>query len=254
MKEQALERWLADRHADPELCRLLKAGKNDGPRPQALRIAPLAVTALLAVNAAAAAAPVTQVALRNAFTTTLVKWFSVGALVSAATLSVTRGLEPKRPADAKVVQRALAAARPRASARPAPPPPVVERASVKPQSNPAPVKVRSARPDVAREVALLDAARVALLQGDALRALDTLAGLERLPAQSLRPEATVLRVRALLALNEVEGARQVAGRFVAAAPGSPQARVLRGLFAEPLETQLNDSASPPSNLRSERRE
>jgi hypothetical protein len=253
MKERALERWLADGQADPQLCRLLQAGRNDGPRPQALRIAPLAVSALLTINAAAAAAPVTEVALRSAFTTTLIKWFSAGALVSAATLSVTRGLEPQRPADAKAVQRALPLARARTIARAAPSP-AVKSVSVEPQPSPAPVKVRAARPDVAREVALLDGARVALLQGDARRALDTLAGLERLPAQSLRPEATVLRVRALLALNDVKGARQVAARFVTAAPGSPQAPVLQALFAEPLETQRNDSALPASNLRSRRRE
>jgi hypothetical protein len=206
---------------------------------------------LLTVNAAAAAAPVAESVLRNAFTAALVKWFAAGALLGAATISLTQGLRSEPPADAKVVQRTLPAARPRASVQP-PLPPVVERVSVEPQSSSAPAKGQAPRPDVAREVALLDGARVALLQGDARRALDTLAELERLPGRSLQPEATVLRVRALLASKDAEGARQVAARFVAAAPGSPQVPVLRGLFAEPLDAQLNDSASRVSNPRSKR--
>lgn len=250
MKEQALERWLADRQADPELCRLLRAGRNDGPPRQALRMAPLAISALLTVNAAAAAAPLAESALRSAFTTALVKWFVAGAVLGGATISLTQGLrEPS--ADTQVVQRALPSARPRANVRP-PLPPVVERVSVEPLPSSAPVKGQAPRPDVAREVALLDEARVALLRGDARGALDTLAELERLPARSLRPEATVLRVRALLASNDSAGARRVAASFVSASPSSPQAPVLRALFTEPLETQLNDSASPPNNLRSKR--
>jgi outer membrane protein assembly factor BamD (BamD/ComL family) len=120
---------------------------------------------------------------------------------------------------------------------------VAEPVSSAPEPSAAPLKVPAARADVAREVALLDAARVALLQGNARRALDALAGLERMPVRALLPEATVLRVRALLALDDLKTARQVAARFVATAPGSPQAPVLRGLFAEPLETKMNDSAS-----------
>jgi hypothetical protein len=244
MSERALERWLADKQADPELCRLLRAGKSDGPPPQALRMAPLAISALLTVSAAAAAAPVAESVVRNAFTSALIKWFTVGAVVGAASISVTQGLRQERPDDTKLVQRALPAARPRVSVQPTPLPAPEPVSIDPPQSSPAPVKVRAARPDVAREVALLDAARRALLQGDPRRALDTLAGLDRLPARSLQPEATVLRVRALLASNDVEGARQTAARFVAAAPGSPQAPVLRGLFAEPLEASERFGTTP----------
>jgi hypothetical protein len=73
-----------------------------------------------------------------------------------------------------------------------------------------------------------------LLAGNTPRALETLATLERLPSRALAPEATVLRVRALLATNQPALARRVARRFIDAAPASPQARVLRGLFADAL--------------------
>jgi len=238
MTERPLEPWLTDGQADPELRRLLEAGKNERPRAQALRLAPLVISSLLAVQAAAAAAaaPVAEVAARHALTTVVLKWFAGGVIVSAATLSVSRALEPEPQPVAMAVQRTLPAAPLRLSPRPAPPP-VVEPISIPPEPSAAPVKALAVRADVAREVVLLDAAREALLQGNARRALETLAGLERLPARALLPEATVLRVRALLALNDVKTARKVAAQFVATAPGSPQAPVLRGLFAEPLETK-----------------
>ncbi|HKO51372.1 MAG TPA: hypothetical protein VJV79_26870 [Polyangiaceae bacterium] len=243
MTERPLEPWLADEHADPELRRLLEAGKNERPRTQALRIAPLVISTLLTVQAAAAvAAPAAEGAARHAITTVILKWFAGGVIVSAATLSASQAFEPAPQAMATVVQRALPAAPPRLDARPAPLP-AVEPASPAPEPSAAPVKALAVRADVAREVVLLDAARAALLQGDARRALETLAGLDRLPARALLPEATVLRVRALLALNDLKTARKVAAQFVATAPGSPQAPVLRGLFAESLETKTNDSPS-----------
>jgi hypothetical protein len=87
------------------------------------------------------------------------------------------------------------------------------------------------RADVAREVAALDAAQRALVDGDPGSALRTLAALERMPQRSLAPEATVLRVRALLAQGNIVEARRVAEKFCVAAPTSPQAGVLRALLA-----------------------
>lgn len=284
MKEQPLERWLADEQADPELRRLLQAGRNDRPRRQAMRVAPLAISALLTVNTAAAVAPVAGGALRNAFTATLIKWCAAGAIVSATAISVTQSLKPVAPTENVAMQRALPSARPRTSVRAVPPravPPIsaaaqssspavtAQQVTAAAHSNPASADVRdkisseappsaasvtarAPQPDVAREVALLDQARGALLRGHAQRALDTLSELDRLPARWLQPEATVLRVRALLALNDVQSARQVAARFITAAPGSPQAPVLRGLFADHLETQLKNSATPSRIARSKR--
>jgi hypothetical protein len=241
VKDRPLERWLSDEHADPELRQLLEAGSKDRPRTQSLRVAPLAISSLLTIQAAsAAAAPVVEGAARKALTTVVLKWFAGGVLVSATALSVSQALEPAPRQVTAKVQPALPAARPRAGARPATTreiEPASVGAEVATEPSAGPVKLPAVRADVAREVAVLDVARVALLQGNAQRALDTLAGLERMPSRSLLPEATVLRVRALLALNNVQTAREVASRFVATAPGSPQAPVLRGLFAEPLETK-----------------
>lgn len=253
MTEPTLERWLADPQADPELRQLLEAGRSERPRSQALRMAPLVISTLLTVQAAAVAAPLTGAkvaaaplaagAARHAITTAILKWLAGGMLVGAAALSASQALEPAQPVAPAVVQSAALAARPRVSARPATPlPATMEPVLAAPEPSAAPIKVPAPRGDVAREVALLDAARVALLQGDARRALDALSGLDRLRAPSLAPEATVLRVRSLLALGDVETARKVAARFVATAPKSPQASVLSALIAEPLETKVNDSA------------
>jgi len=255
MTEPTLERWLADPNADPELRQLLEAGRSERPRSQALRMAPLVISTLLTVQAAAVAAPLTVApvaatplaagAARHAITTAIFKWLAGGVFVGAAALSASQALEPAQQAAPVVVESAAPAARQRASARAATPKPtVVEPVLVAPETSAAPSKAPAVRADVAREVALLDAARVALLQGNARRALDALSGLDRLPSRSLAPEATVLRVRALLALGDVETARRVAARFVAIAPKSPQASVLRALLAEPLETKVKDSASP----------
>jgi hypothetical protein len=256
---EALEPWLADEHADPELRRLLEAGRNDRPRTHALRMAPLVISTLLTVQAtSAAAAPVAGVAgiaegaARHAITMAVLKWFAGGVLVSAAALSVSQAfaptpqaLAPAAQAVVTVVQATLPAPPPRLSAQPVTLP-LVEPVLVAPEPSAAPVKAPAVRADVAREVALLDAARAALLQGNARRALDALAGFDRLPARSLLPEATVLHVRALLALNDVKTARKIATQFVTASPGSPQVPVLRGLFAEPLETKTKDSTSATS--------
>jgi uncharacterized protein HemY len=88
----------------------------------------------------------------------------------------------------------------------------------------------ASRADVAREVALLDAARSALVAGDAKKALLFLDSADQLPRRALGPEATVLRVRALLAQGERTEARRVADSFVASAPNAPQAAVLRSIL------------------------
>jgi len=243
MTEQTLERWLADPNADPELRQLLEAARNDHPRSQALRMAPLVIGTLLTVQAAAAATPVAAGAARYAITTAVLKWFAGGVLVGAAALSAAQALEPAvKQGEPAVAQSAAPIARQRPSARPAPLA-MVAPVLVAPEPSAAPVKVQATRADVAREVALLDAARVALLHGNARSALDALARLDRLPARSLLPEATVLRVRALLALHDLEAAHEAADRFTAMAPSSPQAAVLRTLLAEPVETKMKESVS-----------
>jgi len=82
-----------------------------------------------------------------------------------------------------------------------------------------------------QELELLDSARTALSAGNPQGAMNTLNDAARLPHRVLIPEATVLRVRALVALNKTAEARRLVGSFVAKAPNSPVNLVLRDLVA-----------------------
>ncbi|HET9934380.1 MAG TPA: hypothetical protein VFQ35_26940, partial [Polyangiaceae bacterium] len=84
--------------------------------------------------------------------------------------------------------------------------------------------------DLAREIAVLDSARRALAAGNPAEALNRLDGEQPLSVRTLAPEATVLRVRALLRLGRRSAARAVVERFAHDAPGSPQLAVLRELL------------------------
>jgi len=85
---------------------------------------------------------------------------------------------------------------------------------------------------LARETTLIDAARRALARGDAHAALATLAGYEREFSQgALEPEASVLKVRALLGAGDRAGAEALGRRIVAQAPRSEHARAVRTALA-----------------------
>jgi outer membrane protein assembly factor BamD (BamD/ComL family) len=71
-----------------------------------------------------------------------------------------------------------------------------------------------------------------LVEGNTGAALRILSKLEQLPARALAPEATVLRVRALLARGDTVEAKRVVERFCVVAPSSPQAGILRTLIAD----------------------
>jgi len=229
---------------DALVARLLRAGRADGPSARALRAAPLAVGALLTSTAAHAAlsqvggAAVAEVG-RAVSPLVLVKWIAVGTLAGSSLMAVVRApelLRQKSEAEAQLVPQraaslpaATAASAKLAELQPAP--------ELPPDADPAaasslPSSVTSApRPDVAREVSLLDAARRALVQGNPAEALRLLATLERLPARALMPEATVLQVRALLAQGSRDEARAVSERFCKSAAASPQCAILRTLVA-----------------------
>ena len=84
-----------------------------------------------------------------------------------------------------------------------------------------------------RETSLLDAARRALARGGATDALAALAGYERaFPQGALRPEASVLKVRALLGAGDRAGAEALGRRVIAAAPGSEHADAIRAALGQ----------------------
>jgi TolA-binding protein len=89
-------------------------------------------------------------------------------------------------------------------------------------------------PRLADEMRLLDAARRVLASGDARRALSTLDNYERaFPSGALRPEASVLKVRALLAAGDRAGAEALGQRVILHAPRSEHADAVRAELARP---------------------
>jgi len=81
---------------------------------------------------------------------------------------------------------------------------------------------------LAEEMHLLDAARRSFARGDSRGALSTLAGYERaFPDGALRPEASVLKVRALLAAGDRPGAEALGQRVIERAPRSEHADAVR---------------------------
>jgi len=229
---------------DALVARLLRAGRADGPSARALHAAPLAVGALLTSTAAHAAlsqvgGTVVSEVGRAVSPLVLVKWIAVGTLAGSSLMAVVRApelLRQKSEAKAQLVPERAASlpAAAAASARltelqPAPEQePDADAAAVSSLGSSA---TSAPRQDVAREVSLLDAARRALVQGNATEALRLLTALERLPARALVPEATVLQVRALLAQANRDEARAVSERFCKSAAASPQCAVLRTLVA-----------------------
>jgi hypothetical protein len=225
---------------DALITRLVRAGQADGPSARALSAAPVAVAALLASTAAQAAlAPAAAVVATEAGRAlsplVLVKWIAVGTVAGTSLMAVVHAPEllgskhvAKTVAAAQSAPAAPAQAKaPAALARPTPSP-AAEPASA---SSTAAGVTSAPHPDVAREVSVLDAARHALVEGHAAEALRLLTALERLPGRALVPEATVLRVRALLAQGSNVEARRVTDAFCANAASSPQCAVLRGLIA-----------------------
>lgn len=227
--------------------RLVRAGRADGPSAKTLAAAPAAVATLLSGQAAAAAgltpalgavAPAGTVA---ASPLVLLTWIAASAVVTATALAVGSAFRETRSAAPSALVLGVSAPR----SVPAPPssasatPPAVVDTPRAAGSTPSavvalasPTVASAPRGDVSREVAFLDAARHALVDGSPSRALGILETLEQMPRRALVPEATVLRVRALLAEGSVTEARRVAEAYCDAAPSSPQASVLRALIAD----------------------
>jgi TolA-binding protein len=87
-------------------------------------------------------------------------------------------------------------------------------------------------PRLADEMRLLDAARRVLASGEPRSALASLDNYERaFPSGALRPEASVLKVRALLAAGERASAEALAQRIILRAPRSEHADAVRAELA-----------------------
>lgn len=238
------------RESDISVRQLLDSARDDNPSRAALLAAPVAVTSLLAAHAGAATAGAASAAglaaggaKSSAVGALLVgKWLGLGLLAGAA-LSVgasatlpgpAREAAPK-PELARTIQR-HAPSRAAAASLPGSPSsvaaiPLPTASVVQPMPSARLELPRSgSKADLAREIALLDATAQALDQRDAARALRLLETGTALPARALIPEATLLRVRALLQLQRHDEAARVVEEFARSAPRSPQLGVLRGLL------------------------
>ncbi len=100
-------------------------------------------------------------------------------------------------------------------------------------TTPAPVVAPAGSASIAREVELLDSVKAKLgagQAGEAARALDAYDA--EFPAGTLRPEATVLRIRTLLASGDRAGAEKLGNAFLAEHPSGVHAKRVRALLGE----------------------
>jgi TolA-binding protein len=96
-------------------------------------------------------------------------------------------------------------------------------------------------PDLTLAMSYLEAARAALAAGDPVTALAHVSDYERrFPSGALSPEASVLRIDALVAMGARTDALTAADRFLADMPDSPHARHVRAIVA-----QIRDRGTNP---------
>ena len=227
--------------------RLLSAGDRDEPSPRTIRKVLVAVGVASSVTGTAGTASAGTVG-----TLIVIKWLTVG-VIAGASLALAggeiadRARAGKAPssrqasspsvslpsAQAAVPAPALPSALVAESTPPSPPAgargiatttaPAVET----PPTASAPVKPPGT---LSEEAAAIEQAGSAVRHQDgasALRALDEYQA--RFPRGRLYPEATALRVQALLLVGQRDAARETAARFLRSYPESPSAKRLRTL-------------------------
>jgi hypothetical protein len=233
------------------------AGDRPSPRSEAAAVAGFSATLSLAAHGSAALG-VTGVTVKSAWSLYLVKGV-VGGLLGAATCvgtyaAIEASMHPRRdshapasitggPREHAKAQAAASSFGTDAVSAPAPTRPATEEAppsavgSASRTYAPRPSRsgqVRQADPDtLAREVALLREARLALARGDARAALGAIDRRDReFPRGALGPEATLLRVESLVRAGDRAGAEAVASSFLRYQPRGPHADRMRALLGE----------------------
>lgn len=262
-------RLLLDDNADPVVRRLLQSVRGEGPSQKNVLAAPAAIAALIATQsvktAAAATATMTTAAVSTAAAPLsavalgtlpiLVKSIGIGLVLGGAVVATAvKATDPPHHAPAVTTAMAASSSRQysRASTRDtisvpssaqlptvtlekesALPhgPPAVATAKARGSVRPTFASLTSDHPAISREVDLIDAARRALQAGDPGYAIEQLDRHAALGRRLLEPEATVLRVRALLAQHRAAEAAAVANGFIARQPNCPQAQVLGQLIS-----------------------
>jgi hypothetical protein len=254
-----LRRILQDDPSERETL-LITSARLDAP-PAAGKGRVLAALGFAAVTTATAGAG-GATAVATTGTALVIKWLAIGVVGSAITLGTVEGLRPRAPASAPLPAAKAVVARPAATSLPGatvgtlpdapsasaahlalsaeifeePPPILAAKPAVHPAASHELVAAPSPppsppQPTLTTELVALDDARHALASGDAatsMRLLDAYGA--RFAQPILAPEATVLRIEALVALGRGDEARGLAGEFLASQPDSPYAERVRSLL------------------------
>jgi hypothetical protein len=240
---------------------LLRAGRviaPPGSKERALMMASGALGASGAVVGGAAASKGTAFGIAKAGSIASLKWFGIVSLtgigLTASAVVVHEVRESRAPASVDTVVRGdkptapkrappkLASA-PRADEGWTPAP--IDPITLSPSSDVLPVPPPPARTAAAAtedaaappastvptELAMLDQVRGALTAGDPARSLSILERYaERFPHGSMAPEATMLRIEALLKAGDRSAATRFADSFLENEPDSPYAARVRSLL------------------------
>jgi hypothetical protein len=209
--------------------RLLQAAQATGPsRAASARMArTLGVTAGVAATTGAvktlAAVGAASKATAVAGTSAVPAWIAAGVIGLVAVGAVVGARAWRAPRPAPRSAPVLAPAQP-PQAPDEPAQPAVAPSLEPPRSAAGPSRRTHAvttAPELRDQIEILDAARASLSSGADRRALDLLRRYEdRYPGGSFRPEATALKVEALVKLGRRPEARALAQRFVAEHRGS----------------------------------
>ena len=255
-----LERERADA-VERLLLRAGRAGAPPGARDRALAVVSAAMGSALVTSQAAAGGLIAGAAKAGSVATLhwigIISLGGIGAVAGAMLLGHASGgvppsssaraapsgaqAEPPRPERYPMVPpasgaRSLLLAPSADPDLPAPSPtvaiPEIARRTTSP-AVPQPIS-DSPRPSVGAEIALLDEARGALSRGQPARALSILdAYVARFPRATLAPEATLLRVDALVHAGDRPAAERAAAALVANHLDSPYAGRVQSLLALP---------------------
>jgi hypothetical protein len=251
-------RKLLDDSPDELTQRLLRSALDDQPSSRAFSrtavalgvssVVPMATTGAAAAGSASA----TGTAVTGAATTSVklfglagFKWLGLGAIAGLIVAGAASSVIGDKPEPTVTVTPVVTATTGRDStsleaptplAIPAPQPSAAASSALKKASQgevPGSPNAESERrpsaktPTIAREIAALDGARAALERNDPTAALAAVDSHEREGAVALGPEATVIRVEALLARGETSKAKALARRFLVENPSTPHATRMR---------------------------
>ena len=237
------DRLLLDAGAGSLERALLEAWNEDRPSPEA-RAKTLAALGLASgvVAGAAATASVAPKAM-VAGSAALLKWIGLAVLLLGVAAVVVA--KSRNDSDAQIpapIAPAVTAVAPHADVAPTPAPSssaVLDFDSLPPTPAPSSATPPHAKhvapaadPDLSPQIALLDGARAALAAGDGARAKALASRYElQFPNGAFSQEAEVLRIEAMLAQGDRDGATRAGARFLQSHPSSPHAAHVRELLS-----------------------